>query len=278
MVLFQNSPKRLACFLKTQLALRLAEVQYKEETIKCLSRILKKACQTRWLSFDSSVTAALRDYEAIVLTLQHLDDATALGLLMKMKTVKFLGVLYILRSILPILSILSKQFQADCFHFSMVKPAACHAIAALQEVKESQKPHSDLQRSIDSFTNISDELCLRKEDSKQLENLLTKYIDMLKTNISERLGSVPEIIEAYGVFDPISIPPEEDDQFKEYGVAEMKVLAEHFWPGDKDKEHKLKCQWSQSKYYIASNKREFLKKQRAGCQSSTFFMCHIMKK
>lgn len=118
---------------------------------------------------------------------------------------------------------------------------------------------------------------MTKNDSEQLERLLSTYTNKLKLNISDKLGSVPEIVEAYGIFDPFSIPPEEDD-FREYGEEQIHVLADHFWPGDSDKEDKLKCQWSQSKYYIAQNKKELLKKQRSGgCQNSTFFMTYLMK-
>ena len=92
----------------------------------------EKACQTRWLSFDASVEAALKDYEAILLTLQKLDDATAVDLLFKMKLIKFVGVLYILRSVLLILSRLSRQFQKDTFHFSMVVPATLSATESLK--------------------------------------------------------------------------------------------------------------------------------------------------
>jgi len=90
----------MAVFLKSQLHLHKIQLAGKGETKKQVSRCLKKACQTRWLSFGSAVSAAIRDYEAILLTLKHLDDdATAIGLLKKMNDIKFLGILYILQEI-----------------------------------------------------------------------------------------------------------------------------------------------------------------------------------
>lgn len=71
---FQNSPKRMAVFLKSQLELQKIYLDPKRKTQKIVSRRLKKACQTRWLSFGSSVSAALQDFEAILLTLKQLDD------------------------------------------------------------------------------------------------------------------------------------------------------------------------------------------------------------
>ena len=77
---FHNSPKRMACFLKYQIELRKVQLNHTEKTKKLLAIRLEKACQTRWLSFDTSGTAALQSYEAILLSLQEIDDASAIGL------------------------------------------------------------------------------------------------------------------------------------------------------------------------------------------------------
>ncbi len=50
---FENSPKRATPFLKLQLAVRGLHVP--EEQLPTVGRKLKKACRTRWLSFDSAV-------------------------------------------------------------------------------------------------------------------------------------------------------------------------------------------------------------------------------
>ena len=77
---FHNSPKKMACFLKCQIELKKVQLNHTEKTKKLLTKRLKKACQTRWLSFYASVTAALQSYEAILLSLQEINDATAIGL------------------------------------------------------------------------------------------------------------------------------------------------------------------------------------------------------
>ena len=107
----------MACFLKCQLELKKVQLNHTEEARKQLTKRLKKACQTQWLSFDASVTAALQSYEAILLSLQEIDDATAIGLIPKLKQMKFIGALYILNLILPVLASLSREFQAGHFHF-----------------------------------------------------------------------------------------------------------------------------------------------------------------
>ena len=270
---FHNSPKKTACFLKCQIELKKVSLSHSEKTKKLLAKRLKKACQTRWLSFDASVTAALQSYEAILLSLQEIDDATAIGLISKLKSVKFLGALYILNAILPVLSSLSKQFQAGNFHFSMIRPAVNQAISTLATLKETGEPLQKLQADIDSFTRISDDLQLRKDTGRQLETLLANYVDALTTNIKDRLGNSPKVIEAYAIFDPLLLPSSDEDSFKEYGKVEVKIIANHFFPGDEDKMTKLLCQWSQVKFFLSGRKLQI----PAGNQSSTFFMSFMLK-
>ena len=65
----------------------------------------------------------------------------------------------------------------------------------------------------------------------------------------------------------------EDDSFKEYGEAEIGVIANHFFPGSEDKTTKLLCQWSQVKLFLSGKKFQV----PAGSQSSTFFMSFMLK-
>ena len=167
-------------------------MNHTEKTKKLLAKCLKKACQTRWLRFDASVTTALQSYEAIVLSLQEIDDATAIGLISRLKKVKFIATLYILHAIPPLLSFLSKQFQAGNFHFSMIRQAVNQAVLALKELKETKVPLEKLQSDMDSFTNISSDLKFGRDSGKELEALLINYVDALTSNIKDRLGSSPK--------------------------------------------------------------------------------------
>ena len=248
---FHNSPKKMACFLKCQIELKKVQLNHTEKTKKLLTKRLKKACQTRWLSFYASVTAALQSYEAILLSLQEINDATAIGLISKLKHVKFIGALYIPKAILPVLASLSRQFQAGNFHFSMIRPAINRAISSLEALEETIEPLEKLKADIDSFTEISDELKWGKDTGRQLETLLTSYIKALTSNIKDRLGNSPKVIEAYAIFDPLLC---NNDSFKEYGDAEVRIIADHFFPGNEDQKRKLLCQWSQVKYFLSGKK------------------------
>lgn len=65
--LFHYSPKKMACFLKHLEGYR-SLVLNSSERQKCV-KILKRACKTRWLSFEASVAAAMEDLISLVQTL-----------------------------------------------------------------------------------------------------------------------------------------------------------------------------------------------------------------
>ena len=68
----------------------------------------KKACKTKWLSFNNSVASLYEDLLAVMVTLSSFpeSDAMAYGLLKNFKSGKFVSVLYILLSVLPHLAYL----------------------------------------------------------------------------------------------------------------------------------------------------------------------------
>lgn len=84
---------------------------------KCV-KIQKRACTTRWLSFEASVAAAMKDLIPLVQTLSDLSKsgAAAYGLL-KLHSAHFVGLLFILHAILPILGKISRIFQKSYLLF-----------------------------------------------------------------------------------------------------------------------------------------------------------------
>ena len=120
---FENSPKHLAVLLKMQIYIKKRSLQLREKSKQILVKRMKKSCSTRWLSFDRSVAALYEEYEAVLHTLKALDEggcATAHGLFNRLKEGKFLGVLFILKDVLPVLSHLSEAFQGGSVAFSQV--------------------------------------------------------------------------------------------------------------------------------------------------------------
>ena len=90
----ENSCVKTAAYLKMQLRLRDMQLPADESKRHKIGHKLQRACRTRWLSTDKAVLGVWQDYTAILLTLsadEFRNDATAIGLLSQMKTVKFIG-------------------------------------------------------------------------------------------------------------------------------------------------------------------------------------------
>ncbi|KAJ8048368.1 hypothetical protein HOLleu_00650 [Holothuria leucospilota] len=88
----------------------------------------------------------------------------ASGLLAEFRTPKFLGVVYILRHILPVLSILSKSLQAGDIHHSALQPAIDKTLNQLKHIADTKEPIVSLQKDMDPETG---RLKLITRDSNQ---------------------------------------------------------------------------------------------------------------
>ena len=109
---FENSPKRLAAYMKIPMSVKQLQEPSKEAKDKCLHR-LAKATRTRWLSLGKAIEGVHKDYILLVLTLKHFEeqDAQASGMLGKMHKAKFIGIVTVMNHILPVLNRLSCAFQ-----------------------------------------------------------------------------------------------------------------------------------------------------------------------
>ena len=107
--------------------------------MKIIGKKIGKACRTRWLSLEKRVNSVFETYAALLHTFRELKkDAPAVGLLKKMKTVKFLGTIYILKEVVPCLTTLSKAPQAGALNFLYVRRGINYTQASLEAVKSSQ--------------------------------------------------------------------------------------------------------------------------------------------
>jgi hypothetical protein len=86
---FEHSAKRTALYLKVQEETK--KIQLTEQAKKIVGKKLKKACTTRWLSFDHSIEACHADILSILNTLNILGekDTAVYGLLQRMKGYSF---------------------------------------------------------------------------------------------------------------------------------------------------------------------------------------------
>ena len=129
-----------AAFLKTQLSLQEMQLPESAKKRQKIGHKLQKSCRTRWLSMDKAIQGVYADYGAIMLTLNMFEhDATACGLLCNMKSVKFIGAVYLLKTVLPILSTVSKCFQGGVVSFAKIRPTLDAAKANLTAVSTSKE-------------------------------------------------------------------------------------------------------------------------------------------
>ena len=188
-------------------------------------------------------------------TFQELEkDAPAVGLLKKMKTVKFLGSIYILKEVVPCLTTLSKTFQAGALNFSHVGLAINHTQASLEAVKSSQSPLKKLQDYIKPEGRLGSlEMTITDNDKKILGNLLSVYVSGLAKNITSHFNDCLFILSSFSILSPVTLPKSTLPEFKEYGNKEIKILADHFFQ-EKETEDKevtkaqLKAEWAKFKF------------------------------
>ena len=227
-----------------------------EKGRKIVAQKLKKACKTRWLSYEKSVSSLPSEFEAVLQFLHMFADsqATAAGLLKKVHNAKFVGSLYILGDVLPILSELSLTFQSG-YNFSQIGPSIEMAKLRLSNVLGDKSPLEKLERDIDSLTAMSSELAFPINVYDQLEGLLRKYITSLLQNIEDRFAEGKRTLQAFSIFDLCNVPKENEPGFLTYGDKHIATLADLLYEGkDGDcrirEEVKLNAQWMTLKFLI----------------------------
>ena len=179
--LFDYSSKKSALLLKVQTEMR--HITLTSGAQSSVAKTLKRACKTRWLSFDSAVKSAFEDILAILHTLKKLSDkdVTSVGLLKKMNTLHFFSALYVLKSVLPIVSALSGAFQRGYLHFSRLGSLVETVKADLDDLVSTNKPVHDLSHDVSNGRLAGHvEFHLTSEAESKMQGLLHRYVDALK--------------------------------------------------------------------------------------------------
>ena len=245
--LLDNSNKKTAIFLKVQLEVREITLSNKNSQKK-IAKKLKKACQTRWLSFNAAVQSAWESFSAIIQFLIKMkdEDATCQGLLVQMNNVRFLACLYVLKHVLPVLDNLSKSFQHSTVNFSHLKPEIVRAKAALDEVATKEVPIKQFCQDIKEGKMVLLQFSPSEHQLASMRNLLLKYVSALKENIDLRFQNTLPLLGALSIFDPTLIPAS-SSELPSYGVDSIQVLAKHYFP---DQQDRLLAEWNILKYHM----------------------------
>ena len=252
---FENSPKRTNALVNTQILVKEMSVSDKEK--KVASKKLQKACKTRWLSIEASVSSALQNIIPVLLTLKALDtNPTALGLYKKMRSSKFMYVLYVLNIILPILSWLSRTFQTGALNFSCIMPAI---VSCKNQIEQVQDPIQQVKEDIQTSGKLANlEITMSKYEETHLSQMFQNYKESIITNIDDRFQECLGILENFKIFDPINIP-EDELNFRNYGLNEITKIGEHFYKHLEIKMRdaatdKLKVEWPNFKHILKKMK------------------------
>lgn len=177
------------------------------------------------------------DLVAVLQTLKQLKQdpgqPAAYGLLKKINKVKFIGAVYILKWVLPVLATLSKSFQRGAINYASIKPSIDYSKDKLNDVKNTEEPIKQLKQDLTSGGRLEIlELVCTESNFKDLQGLLQKYIKALVKNIDKRFKSSLPVLSAFSAFDPMLIPNRQSPAFHSHGDAEVKVVADHFFDGD----------------------------------------------
>lgn len=182
---------------------------------KKVTKRLQKAYKTRWLPFEKAVKASHEDLDSILLCLSELAD----GLLKKLKSPDWIAALYILRDVLPVLSLLSRTFQQGSINFSQIQPSSEITVASLQAIPEQNKALSRLKSDFGEgrrFHFLSSEISITERVLERASTMQVKYVTKLLSLHSRH-----------------SIPWNFLEKWADYGLAEVKTLAQDFFPSNK---------------------------------------------
>ncbi|KAK2564539.1 Zinc finger protein 862 [Acropora cervicornis] len=242
---FENSAARSAVYVQTSCEMKKLDSMSEKSKEKLATKV-QKACRTRWLSLDKSVESVCRNLPALLQTLrwyQNKDsNPTAIGLLKKLKKPDFIGVLYILKGILPVLSILSKVFQKGSISFSRISPAIKASKDSLNKlvqenitVKEFRKETTTGKLACLEFSE--DEIT--KTEAK-MHDLCSQYVTALTDNIDQRFQHSLPVVSSFRIFDPLSMPIANPD-------------------GDENssKRLKLEAEWNNFKYELSDWSKDY---------------------
>lgn len=251
--LFHYSPKKMACFLKHLEGYRNLVLQSSEEK-KCM-KILKRACKTRWLSFEASIVAAMEDLVPLVQTLNELSDsdAAAYGLLKKMHSPHFIGMLFVLHAVLPILGKISRIFQKSYLNFSSIQPTLDSAVHELQQIKSENSPVELAKSELSKGGRLELlDITINQNTEHQLMQTLNNYVSALVENIEKRFPDVP-ILAALNIFNPCHIPQKDSEKFISYGDNSIEIIHQQFLSTTCTLSE-VNAEWNLLKFHIAEMK------------------------
>ena len=121
---------------------------------------------------------------------------------------------------------LSKLFQTNALSYSVLKPSIQAAKSRLTDLVD---PLHDLTKDLAAGGKFAQaELTVTNAEKTFLSGMFNKYTKSLAENIDDRFSGALGILEAFHVFNPLTVPEVDLPVFKVYGDDEVKKIATHF--------------------------------------------------
>ena len=122
-------------------------------------------------------------------------------------------------------------------------------------MSEQKKPLSALQKDLftDSRLSVCDVSSPSAHQEQNLTNLTDRYVKALQENSNNRFDESLPVLTAFRIFDVTALPNRSDMGFKDYGVKDVQILAEHFFQGEPEEKKNEKkeehlSEWQKLKY------------------------------
>ena len=191
---------------------------------------LKARSNTRWLSGQAAGIAMKSEINAIWMSLTHFatsggGDASADGILRKLRCKRFVKSLYIYCQAVNIMNIMNKTFQVGELNFSMLKPAVDACKAGLEKIMRDDSALKELQECW-SERFEADLGQLNEADALSMSALTKRYIKKLVASLDTRFPD-HDILTLFGVFDPADIPDTVEER-ADYGDSQIDKLCTKF--------------------------------------------------
>ncbi|XP_077989771.1 zinc finger protein 862-like [Glandiceps talaboti] len=241
--LFEYSPE------KTR-KLELISTQYESMLSDGKRKKFVRPAAMRWTSHERANDAIYHGYEVLLQTLYYfteearIRDATAAGLYSFCRQYMFIGIVYILQTVLPIIGRLARLWQKDILIFSEVKPYTRTAIDKLSELKRTREPLNQLRAEFEGGRFSDGQVQFTHKNEEGLDIFYDKLLTELCSNLEARLSLMP-LLEAFELFDPCRFPGVDD---KQYGKDDISLLCQQFAID----EEKTQDEWCNFRYKFDS--------------------------
>ena len=83
---------------------------------------------------------------------------------------------------------------------------------------------------------------------QEMNTMLVNYTHALIINMDDRFKECLSVVTALSIFDAVLMPSVRD--FRSYGLAEIALIAKHFFPGQDDQQERVTAEWGKLKYDI----------------------------